>query len=151
VLRVQVINSAIHAVGWSWMLDALMRHNPQAAEVEAVALHEMLEDGGEAGAWLWETLVERGINPDDISVAYPKGTVADEVEAVRHNLFTARIGANNGPLVLSELLTEAMRAREETDPAAMRARMIRVAALAMHRIAMIDREAYAAAGPAADA
>ncbi|MEV4416145.1 hypothetical protein [Catellatospora sp. NPDC049609] len=150
VLRVQVINSAIHATGWAWMLDALMRHNPQAAEVEAIALHEMLEDGGEAGAWLWETLVERGVNPDDISVAYPKATLADEVEAARHRLFSHRIGRNNGPLVFVELLTEAMRAREETDPAGMRARLVQVAALAEERILMIDRAARDATGALPD-
>lgn len=53
-------------LSYAYVLDAWLKADPDAAQAARVRLRELLDDGLNAGEWLWKQLEAHGIDPDKV-------------------------------------------------------------------------------------
>lgn len=53
-------------LSYAYVLDAWLKADPHAAQAARERLQELLDDGLNAGEWLWEQLEAHGVDPDKV-------------------------------------------------------------------------------------
>lgn len=66
--RTEAILHVLNYFSTAWYLRALMQAAPDLAEEKTDHLIGILEDGGDVGEWIWDLLLELGVDPKTIEV-----------------------------------------------------------------------------------
>jgi hypothetical protein len=102
------IDSALTGFSEAFLLDRLQTAtSTEIADATALALHEILMDGGGAGEWIWDLLADRGVDPATIQPAPdPRADLVAENAKLTAEVKRLTDRANVDETALEEVLGE---------------------------------------------